>query len=100
VAKEQFEAGQYFIFVLEEGSVMSQEHVIEAKKIRELIHGLNNALNVAKMNAYLLRSKVQGSIDGETMDSLDQGLEKAESLLRDFCHLELDSNPSQPGGES
>lgn len=51
--------------------------------IRTLLHNLSNALNAAKINAYLLRMLHGDNLDNETMASLDSSLFAVEELICD-----------------
>jgi hypothetical protein len=60
--------------------------------IRKYLHDLSNALNAAKINAYLLRRMHGENLDKETMDGLDSSLHDAERLVSDFhrrVHTEI-----------
>ncbi len=52
--------------------------------IRKYLHDLSNALNAAKINAYLLRRMHGDVLDKETVDGLDSALHDAEQLVTDF----------------
>jgi len=45
---------------------------------------LSNALNAAKINAYLLRRMHGDTLDKETVDGLDSSLQDAETLVSEF----------------
>jgi hypothetical protein len=65
---------------------------MESPAIRKLLHDLGNALNAAKINAYLLRRMHNDTLDKETMDGLDTALFDAEKLVGDFqkrVHAEI-----------
>lgn len=65
---------------------------METSDIRKYLHDLSNALNAAKINAYLLRRMHGASLDKETMDGLDSSLHDAEKLVSDFhrrVHAEI-----------
>lgn len=53
-------------------------------EIRQYLHAINNSLNAAKINAYLLRRMHQDALDKETLDGLDSALLDAEKLTSDF----------------
>jgi hypothetical protein len=60
--------------------------------IRKYLHDLSNALNAAKINAYLLRRMHGDVLDKETLDGLDSSLFDAEKLVSDFrrrVHAEM-----------
>lgn len=57
---------------------------MENSEIRKLLHDLSNALNAAKINAYLLRRMHGDTLDKETVDGLDSSLYDAEKLVSDF----------------
>jgi len=52
--------------------------------IRKLLHDLNNAINAAKINTYMLRRMHGETLDKETLDGLDSSLYDAERLVADF----------------
>ena len=52
--------------------------------IRKYLHDLANALNAAKINAYLLRRMHGDVLDRETADGLDSSLYDAEKLVAEF----------------
>lgn len=65
---------------------------METSEIRKLLHDLSNALNAAKINAYLLRRMHGEILDRETVDGLDSSLSDAEKLVADFhqrVHTEI-----------
>jgi hypothetical protein len=51
---------------------------------RKYLHDLSNALNAAKINAYLLRRMHGDLLDKETIDGLDTSLHDAEQLVSEF----------------
>ena len=57
---------------------------METSEIRKYLHDLSNALNAAKINAYLLRRMHGDMLDRETADGLDSSLYDAEKLVGDF----------------
>jgi hypothetical protein len=57
---------------------------METTDIRRYLHDLSNALNAAKINAYLLRRMHGDMLDKETVDGLDVALYDAEKLVADF----------------
>ena len=57
---------------------------MDNSEIRKLLHDLSNALNAAKINAYLLRRMHGDTLDKETVDGLDSSLYDAEKLVGDF----------------
>ncbi len=59
---------------------------MDTPAIRKLLHDLSNALNAAKINAYLLRRMHNDTLDKQTMDGLDSSLYDAEKLVADFQH--------------
>lgn len=68
---------------------------METNEIRKYLHDLSNALNTAKINAFLLRRIHKDDLDRETMDSLDASLQEAEKLVFAFqakVHGEIPSN--------
>ncbi len=50
-------------------------------ELRRSLHDLSNALNAAKINAYLLRRMHAELLDRETADGLDSALLDAERLV-------------------
>jgi len=54
---------------------------MDSKEIRRLLHDLNNALNAAKIHAYLLRQDSPDSKQTETLDGLEAALESARVLI-------------------
>ncbi len=65
---------------------------MDTNEIRKLLHDLSNALNAAKINAYLLRRMHGDLLDRETIDGLDSSLFDAEKLVSDFhqrVHAEI-----------
>jgi hypothetical protein len=70
---------------------------MQTTEIRKYLHDLSNALNAAKINAYLLRRMHGDVLDKETIDGLDSSLHDAEHLVTDFhrrIHAELAEVPS------
>jgi hypothetical protein len=66
--------------------------VMETSDIRKYLHDLSNALNAAKINAYLLRRMHGDLLDKETADGLDSSLYDAERLVAEFqrrVHAEI-----------
>lgn len=57
---------------------------METSEIRKYLHDLSNALNAAKINAYLLRRMHGDGLDKETVDGLDSSLHDAEQLVSEF----------------
>lgn len=57
---------------------------MDTKDIRKYLHDLSNALNAAKINAYLLRRMHGDVLDKETVDGLDGALFDAEKLVSEF----------------
>ena len=57
---------------------------METTEIRKFLHDLSNALNAAKINAYLLRRMHGDLLDKETADGLDSSLHDAEKLVSGF----------------
>ena len=67
--------------------------------IRKYLHDLSNALNAAKINAYLLRRMHGDILDKETADGLDASLYDAEKLVSEFhrrIHAEIESAGQKP----
>jgi len=54
---------------------------MDPMELRKLLHDLSNALNAAKINAYLLRRMHADLLDRETADGLDSALCDAERLV-------------------
>ncbi len=59
---------------------------MDTPEIRKYLHDLSNALNAAKINAYLLRRMHGELLDKETVDGLDASLLDAEKLVGEFHH--------------
>lgn len=57
---------------------------MDVKAVRKLLHDLSNALNAAKINAYLLRRTATEGSDQDAINSLDASLHDAELLVGDF----------------
>jgi len=57
---------------------------MEIPEIRKFIHDLNNYLNAATLNAFLLRRLHGDDLDKETIDRLDQALRDADALAKSF----------------
>jgi hypothetical protein len=57
---------------------------MESREIRKYLHDLSNALNAAKINAYLLRRMHGDTLDRETVDGLDSSLFDAERLVSEL----------------
>ena len=57
---------------------------METTEIRKYLHDLSNALNAAKINAYLLRRMHGELLDRETVEGLDSSLQDAEKLVAEF----------------
>jgi hypothetical protein len=65
---------------------------MNTNEIRKYLHDLSNALNAAKINAYLLRRMHGDGLDKETVDGLDSSLHDAEQLVSEFhrrVHAEM-----------
>lgn len=74
---------------------------MENTEIRKFLHDLNNALNAAKINAYLLRRMHGEILDKETMDGLDSSIFDAEKLITEFQRrVHAESPPSAPPSPS
>ncbi len=58
--------------------------MMDTSDIRKYLHDLSNALNAAKINAYLLRRMHGDILDKETIDGLDSSLRDAERLVSEF----------------
>lgn len=57
---------------------------MDTNDIRKYLHDLSNALNAAKINAYLLRRMHGDLLDRETAQGLDSALSDAEKLVAEF----------------
>ncbi len=68
---------------------------MDSTEIRKYLHDLSNALNAAKINAYLLRRMHGDTLDKETVDGLDSSLFDAEKLVSDF-HRRIHSEMITP----
>jgi len=72
---------------------------MNTNEIRKYLHDLSNALNAAKINAYLLRRMHGDALDKETVDGLDSSLHDAEQLVAEFhqrVHHEVSEQRAQP----
>jgi hypothetical protein len=72
---------------------------MDTNDIRKYLHDLSNALNAAKINAYLLRRMHGDILDKETADGLDSSLYDAEKLVSEFhrrVHAEIDGAGTEP----
>lgn len=61
-------------------------------ELRKFLHDIANALNAAKINAYLLRRMHGDTLDRETVDGLDSSLFDAEKLVAEYhrrVHAEI-----------
>lgn len=70
---------------------------MELSEIRKYLHDINNSLNAAKINAYLLRRMHEEVLDKDTLDGLDSALLDAEKLTSEFHQhvYELQSDPCE-----
>ena len=71
---------------------------MEYAEMRKYLHDLGNALNAAKINAYLLRRMHNEILDRETVDGLDSSLMDAERLVGDLqrkLNEEMGGTPKQ-----
>ncbi len=57
---------------------------MDSLEMRKYLHDLANALNAAKINAYLLRRMHGDLLDKETVDGLDSSLLDAENMVKQF----------------
>ena len=57
---------------------------MDSLEMRKYLHDLANALNAAKINAYLLRRMHGDLLDKETVDGLDSSLMDAENMVKQF----------------
>ena len=57
---------------------------MESGELRKYLHELGNALNAAKINAYLLRRMHGEILDRETVEGLDSSLFDAERLVAEL----------------
>jgi hypothetical protein len=84
---------------------------MDNQTIRKYLHDLSNALNAAKINAYLLRRMHGEALDRETMSGLESALHDSELLVSQFhkqVHQEITpteaparrTEPVQPTGQS
>lgn len=70
----------------------AMEYMMENSEMRKYLHDLSNALNAAKINAYLLRRIHGETLDRETVEGLDSSLMDAERLVSELhrrMHEEL-----------
>ena len=58
--------------------------MMENGELRKYLHDVSNALNAAKINAYLLRRMHGEVLDREAADGLDSSLFDAERLLAEL----------------
>jgi hypothetical protein len=56
---------------------------METSQIRKLLHDLNNALNAAKIHAYLLRQDFKDPKHVDTLNGLEEAIEGARKLIAD-----------------
>ena len=56
----------------------------ETSELRKFLHDIANALNAAKINAYLLRRMHGEVLDKETLEGLDSSLYDAEKLVAEY----------------
>jgi len=68
---------------------------MDTTEIRKYLHDLSNALNAAKINAYLLRRMHGELLDKETVEGLDSSLQDAERLVSEF-HRRVHNEMPQP----
>lgn len=57
---------------------------MDNNELRRFLHDLSNALNAAKINAYLLRRMHGELLDKETAEGLESSLYDAEKLVTTF----------------
>ena len=69
---------------------------MDTTQTRKYLHDLSNALNAAKINAYLLRRMHGDMLDKETIDGLDTSLHDAEQLVSEF-HRRVHEEMAEPG---
>jgi hypothetical protein len=85
--------GFHFLFPLIGGVFYRKKRdFMDIDIMRKYLHDLSNALNAAKINAYLLRRMHGESLDKETIDGLDTSLHDAEQLVSEFhrrVHVEM-----------
>lgn len=65
---------------------------MDTASLRKLLHDLSNALNAAKINAYLLRRTSAGALDADAINGLDSSLHDAEILVGEYqrrVHAEI-----------
>lgn len=70
---------------------------MENTEIRKFLHDVSNALNAAKINAYLLRRMHGDMLDRETVDGLDSALLDAERQVSEFHRRVHDEVATQEG---
>ena len=68
---------------------------MDTTEIRKYLHDLSNALNAAKINAYLLRRMHGDMLDKETAEGLDSSLYDAEKLVGEF-HRRVHEEMAEP----
>lgn len=72
----------------------------DTAELRKFLHDIANALNAAKINAYLLRRMHGEVLDKETVDGLDSSLYDAEKLVAEYhrrVHHEIAESGSTAG---
>ena len=73
---------------------------MENVTIRKYLHDLSNALNAAKINAYLLRRMHGEALDRETITGLESALHDAEILVSQFHKQVHQEDPIRPPAEA
>jgi len=69
---------------------------MDTGELRQFLHSLNNALNAAKINAYILH-KIHGTqLDTQAGEGLDSALSEAEQLIVEF-HRRVHACEAQGG---
>jgi hypothetical protein len=54
---------------------------MEAPQLRKFLHDLNNALNAAKINSFLLRRESLTANQKESLAGIDAALDKARDII-------------------
>jgi hypothetical protein len=66
---------------------------MENSEVRKFLHELGNALNAAKINAYLLRRMHGDVLDRETVEGLESALVDAEQIVSELQRRQNDDLP-------
>jgi len=72
---------------------------MDSKDVHKFLHAINNQINAATLNAFLLRKLHAESLDETAMESLDAALRDADKVIKDF-QRRLASEPFTATSES